>query len=407
MSEIDDETLMKDLAEDFGVEEKPTGRSALEQRILAGFEEIERFVEQHGRLPQHGEDRDIFERLYAVRLDRLRQSLECRATLKDSDPRGLLGETPDSTAAVTDEPDDAELQAALGDLAGAGDDLTTLVHVRSNEDRKAAEEVAQRTPCRDFDQFRPNFEKVQEELNAGLRQTEKFHHDGNLAPGDLFILAGQKVLVADFAGDVVMKDFGREDRRLRVIFDNGTESNLLLRSLQRALYKDERNRRILPPDAEATPLFGGSLAEEDLAAGYIYVLRSKSEHPYVAQYRSVMHKIGVTGGDVKARVANARKDPTYLLADVEIVATFKLANVNRKALEALLHKFFGSARLDMELKDRFGGQVEPREWYLVPLAVIDEAIQRIKDGSIGAFRYDPETARLTLASDHSKQPPSL
>jgi hypothetical protein len=102
----------------------------------------------------------------------------------------------------------------------------------------------------------------------------------------------------------------------------------------------------------------------------------------------------VTGGDVKSRVANAKKDPTYLLADVEIVATYKLANVNRKALEALLHRLFGAARLDLELKDRFGGQVEPREWFLVPLPVIDEAIQRIKDPSISNFRYDPQTARL-------------
>ena len=115
MSEIDDESLMESLAEDFGVEEKPAGRSALEQRILAGFEEIERFVEQHGRLPQHGEGCDIFERLYAVRLDRLRQSPECRAVLKDADKHGLLSATPDAASAASDEMDDAELQAALAE----------------------------------------------------------------------------------------------------------------------------------------------------------------------------------------------------------------------------------------------------------------------------------------------------
>jgi hypothetical protein len=98
---------------------------------------------------------------------------------------------------------------------------------------------------------------------------------------------------------------------------------------------------------------------------------------------------------VKTRVANAKKDPTYLLADVEIVATFKLANVNRKRLEGLLHKFFGKARLDMELKDRFGSQVEPREWFLVPLPVIDDVIQKLKDGAIENFRYDAENARIT------------
>lgn len=393
MSEIDDETLMKDLAEDFGVEEKPTGRSALEQRILAGFEEIERFVEQHGRLPQHGEDRDIFERLYAVRLDRLRQSPECRAVLNNVDPRGLLGAVPDAAHAASDEPDDAELQAALGDLV-ADDDVTRLVHVRSNEDRKAAEEVAQRTRCQDFEKFRPVFEQVQQELNTGLRRTERFHHDGKLERGDLFILSGQKVLVAD-AGEKMMKDFGREDRRLRVIFENGTESNLLLRSLQRALYKDERNRRILAVHEEAAPLFSDQPAEDDAQSGTIYVARSLSDHPFIKKHRELVHKIGVTGGNVNRRVGDAKKGSTYLLADVEIVATYKLANVNRKGLEGLLHKFFAAARLDLELKDRFGSQVEPREWFLVPLAAIDEAIQKIRDGTIGDFQYDPEMARLT------------
>ena len=393
MSEIDDETLMKDLAEDFGVVDKPVGRSALEQRILAGFEEIERFVEQHGRLPQHGEGRDIFERLYAVRLDRLRQSSECRAVLKDADARGLLGDAPDATRYTSDEPDDAELQAALAELTGEGDDVTRLTHVRSHEDRKAAEEVAQRTPCADFEMFRPTFEKVQQELNLGLRRTEKFHHDGKLEPGDLFILSGQKVLVAA-AGEIMMKEFGREDRRLRVIFDNGTESNLLLRSLQRALYKDESNRRILLSDAEEAPLFSEVINEDDAQVGFIYVARSRSDHAFIAANRELIHKIGVTGGDVKARVANARKDPTYLLADVEIVATYQLANVNRVKLEALLQRIFGGARLDLELKDRFGDQVEPREWFLVPLTVIDEAVQRIRDRSISGFRYEPESARL-------------
>lgn len=170
--------------------------------------------------------------------------------------------------------------------------------------------------------------------------------------------------------------------------------HLLLRSLQRALYKDEHGRRILPSEAEAAPLFSDEADDGDLESGTIYVLRSKSDHPFIAEHRKLIHKIGVTGGDVKHRVANARKDPTYLLADVEVVATFRLANVNRKALESLLHRLFAEARLDLDLKDRFGSQVEPREWFFVPLPVIDEAIRRIKDGTIEGLRYDPETAAL-------------
>lgn len=115
-----------------------------------------------------------------------------------------------------------------------------------------------------------------------------------------------------------------------------------------------------------------------------------------AEHRTVLHKIGVTGGDVKSRIANAKKDPTYLLADVEVVATFKLANINRKRLEALMHKFFGSARLDFELKDRFGFEVTPQEWFLVPLPVIEDAIGKLKDGSIGLYRYDLQSARIEV-----------
>src|SRR5262249_27745775 len=126
----------------------------------------------------------------------------------------------------------------------------------------------------------------------------------------------------------------------------------------------------------------------------VYVLRSKSDHPFVAENRSVIHKIGITNGDIKSRVSNAKKNPTYLLADVDVVATFKLSNIRRNRLERLLHKFFASARLDLELKDRFGEGVEPREWFLVPLPVIEQAIERLKDGTIGNYRYDRGTARI-------------
>jgi len=369
------------------------GRTAREQRIIAGFEEIERFVEEHGRTPEHGENRDIFERLYAVRLDRIRESPECQEVLCGMDPRGLLKAADHPNANVADQGDDEELLAALGIEATTGD-VTKLVHVRSREEIRAAEEIAQRTPCKDFDEFKPIFDKVQRDLDTERRKTVKYGDNAAIKKGNLFILDGQKVMVADL-DDEFISDYGRPDRRLRVVYDNGTESDLLARSLQRALYKDKASRRITEPGFG--PLFAEIEEEDDLATGYIYILRSKSEHPFVAEHREVLHKIGVTGGDVNIRVANARKDPTYLLAEVEVVATYKLANVNRTRLEALLHKFFGSARLDVELKDRFGAHVEPREWFLVSLSVIDESIQRIKDGTIGNFRYDSKKACLIPA----------
>ena len=385
-----------ELLDELGVDiaSEPSGqRSAKEERIIAGFEEIERFVEEQGRRPQHGEDGDIFERLYAVRLDRLRESEECRAVLESLDSYGLLDPVDDSSL-PTEEDDlsDAALLASLGIDVASKNDVTQLTHVRSRQEIKAAEEIAQRTLCEDFDDFKPIFETVQRQLATGERQTLKYQDNAEVNQGDLFILDGQKVIVAEM-GEPFISDYGRPDRRLRVIYDNATENDLLLRSLQRALNKDKASRRITNPDFG--PLFSDTEASDDLPTGYIYVLRSKSNHPLIAENRTVIHKIGVTGGDVKKRIANAKKDPTYLLADVEIVATFKLANINRRGLEALLQKFFGSARLDLELQDRFGTPVKPREWFLVPLEVIEEVVEKIKEGTIAQFRYDPETATLT------------
>ncbi|MFM2432224.1 MAG: hypothetical protein RLZZ511_3438 [Cyanobacteriota bacterium] len=380
-----------DLLEELGLDTAPAQsgqRTAREERIIAGFEEIERFTEENGRLPQHGEDRDIFERLYAVRLDRLRESAECRQVLSPLDSSGLLDA---STSVLPEGINDDELLAALGVDDCAENDVTQLTHVRSRQEIKAAEEVAQRTICADFAAFKPIFERVQHQLKIGERQTIKYQDDATVNSGDLFILDGQKVLVAEM-GETFTSDYGRIDCRLRVIYDNGTENDLLLRSLQRALNKDKTSRRITTPDFG--PLFSQTESEDDLPTGSIYILRSQSDHPFIAENRSVIHKIGVTSGDVKKRIANAKKDPTYLLADVEIVGEFKLANINAKGIEKLLHRFFSSARLDLALQDRFSIPVQPREWFFVPLGVIEEAITKISDGTIAQFHYDPSTASL-------------
>jgi hypothetical protein len=399
--EITDDDL--ELLSELGVDaeaEQSSGSSAREQRIRAGFEEIQQFVKESGRLPEHGEDRDIFERIYAVRLDCIRRSPECRAALASLDDTGLLGSDSQLDAEKTSEAlSDEDILAELG-VAEAGEaDIAQLVHVRSREEINSAEEVARRNPCRDFDKFRPLFKKVQEDLSGGQRRTVKYAENAEVNEGDLFILHGQKVLVAS-VGESFVNDYGRPDRRLRVVFDNGTESDLLVRSLQRGLNKDKTSRRITDPSLG--PLFSSEEEDDDLPTGHIYVLRSKADHPFIAENRTVVHKIGVTGRDIKQRIANAKKDPTYLLSEVEIVASFKLANINRRRLESLLHRFFASARIDFDLQDRLGFQVEPKEWFLVPLPVIEEAIQKLIDGTIEKFRYDPDDARVVPIEDKSK-----
>lgn len=384
------DALADDLAE-FDVEKKPVQRSAIEERLVAGFEDIQRFVEKTGHAPRHGSDNDIFERLYAVRLAGLAGNAEFVTLLEQMDHQGLLSGIHSVADGDDDELDMDALASDLEDLEDVASDITELRHVRPVAEKRAAEEIANREACADFDKFEPMFKQVQTELNAGLRITRPFEQKSEIEVGRLFILKGQKAYVAE-KGGVYVNANGMTEARLRVIFDNGTESNLLMRSLQRALHNDDASRRITDPNAG--PLFSDATVGGDEASGIIYVLRSKSDLPVVAENRELLHKIGVTSNSVKKRVANAKLDPTFLMADVEIVTTYELYNVNRVKLENLLHRIFEAARLNIEITDRFGHPVTPREWFLVPLFAIDEAVERIQDGSIKGVRYNPTTASL-------------
>lgn len=388
----EDDALLAEL----GIEvedKKASSRTHREERIIAGFEDIQRFVDEHGHAPRHGEEYDIFERLYATRLERIRTLDECRALAAPLDHQGLLSGEP--TPPASDDMSDDELLAELG-IEVAASEITTLKHVRSVAEKRAAEEIANREKCTDFEKFKPLFEKVRDELESGVRATRQFVKDAGFSKaeikaGQFFILGGQTTYVAE-VGDTIKAPNGESDARLRVIYSNGTESNLLLRSLQRALYKNDAGRRITEPTAG--PLFANETDEDDKASGTIYVLRSQSNHQFVAQNRALVHKIGVTSGSVEKRIANAKLDATFLLADVEIVATYELYNIHRTKLEKLIHRVFGPAQLNIEIKDRFGNPVVPREWFLVPLFVVDEVVERIKDGTIAEYAYDPETAKL-------------
>ena len=389
----EDDALLAELGVEVEVK-KQLSRTPREERIIAGFEEILRFADEHGRPPQHGEDRDIFERLYAVRLDRIRDLQECRDLLAPLDEQDLLANTPAPSASDSDDLDDDALLAELG-VEVAKSPLTELKHVRSTAEKKAADEVASREKCGDFATFKPLFEQVQKELDSGLRETRPFEMKAEIEKGRFFIVSGQKAYVAD-KGETITNEQGRTDARLRVIFDNGTESNMLMRSLQRALNKDDAGRRIT--DQSAGPLFSDQTIDGDEASGTIYVLRSKSDHPLVAENRDLVHKIGVTNMSVEKRIAGAHLQPTFLMANVEVVATYELYNINRTKLENLIHRIFEPARLEIEIMDRFGRPVIPREWFLVPIFAIKDAVERIKDGTISGYVYDPKQARLVSVS---------
>jgi len=394
MPEKSDLELLRELGVE-PIRKSKAANTPREARIIAGFEDIQRFFDKQGHAPRRGKELDIFQRLYAVRLDRLRAERDCVALLKDLDYQGLLTSTVEKEDAPPEALDDVSLLAKLGLSVGTEPEITKLRHVRSKAEIRAAEEIAERAKCTEFQKFEPLLKAVQEDINSGRRKTLRYAKQAGIRQGEFFIVGGQLVYVAE-AGEEFETDYDRRDSRLRLIYDNGTESNILLRSLQRALHRDKTGRRVTNPDAG--PLFDEELDTEGSETGTIYVLRSLSEHPEVAQNRDVIHKIGVTGGQVEKRFVNAERDPTFLMAPVEIVATFRLVDINRIKLENLLHRFFAPARLNISIQDRFGDAVRPREWFIVPVSAVREVVEKIQDGSLHHYEYRPTQGALVPRS---------
>ena len=388
---------LREELDEFAKPKKSQSRSSEEERVIAGFEEIQCFYKEHDRVPQNIEDRNIFERIYAIRLEQIKKQPSYFELLKEFDESNLLLISKESKKNLPDNLDDDELLNELKDINSEIQDLHNLKFVKPRKEINAPERSAKRIPCIDFHKFKPLFELLQKELNQNIRQTKRYKASGLMREGEFFILSGQKVYIAE-VGELFYSDTqDRQDARLRLIFDNGVESDLLMSSLERALQKDKSGRRI--SENNPGPLFSDQVSEDDVQSGIIYILRSKSEKDYIKNNKDVIHKIGVTSGSVEKRIANASQEATFLLAEVEVVATFSLYNINRTKLETLLHRLFHSARLDIEIKDRFGNPVKPEEWFLVSLPVIKKAIDKLKDGTITDYRYNKKSGSLEKKND--------
>ena len=213
---------------------------------------------QHGHAPQHGEDRDIFERLYAVRLDRLRALEECRRFSRRSTIRGCLPER-DSHCRSRRRVDGRRRTACRTWRARPARPTSPNFAMSapaptSARPRKSPTARSARTSS----SFKPLFEQVQKEIDSGIRQTRPFETEGRNHGRAVGSSSAARKPMSPRWARCFPNAQGRTDARLRVIFDNGTESNLLMRSLQRALHKDEAGRRITDPTAG--PLFSDESA---------------------------------------------------------------------------------------------------------------------------------------------------
>ncbi len=394
MSELTDKEILNEL----GVEvesQPPSSRSPKEERIISGFEDIQRYYEKHNRLPIYSRESDIFEKIYAIRLKNLIDN-QYKNILEPLDSQNIFSKMdPFPEDELLDIPNDEELLNELGiDIAEKG--IRELKFVRSSEERNIAEEIAKREPCLNFNTYKPLFENLQIEIKQGIRSLIPITKSPEIKKGNFYILGGQKAYIAD-VGKTFMQEYGISDARLLVIFDNGTKSGLLMRSFQKALNIDEHSRMISNP--ELGPLFGTSKEIHDQPTGKIYILRSESNLPIIKNNRNLIHKIGVTGDTIKNRIRNARQDPTFLMSEVKLVGSYDLFNLSRHKFENLVQKIFSPAKLNIEIKDRFGKPYHPQEWFLVPLSEIEIAIEKISDKSIKDYIYDPQKGKL-VRLDH-------
>lgn len=376
---------------------KPLATNATTEadRVRQQFEEINVFADRHGFPPGHGPEAhkaSVSERQLQMRLKAYQTSREVIEQLRTLDRHGLLA----ASSGTEPEPKTLDDILDLDDelLIAPGSDIFDLRHARPAAARP--DKVSERKACKDFEQFKPLFAACVFDLTAGKRKSMPFANEQEIKPGEFFILNGVMVYVAEVNDPHVRN--GKRNARLRLIFENGTEGGNLLRSLATELYKDPNGRRISDPIAG--PLYNPEQttktveAPEGRITGCIYVVKSLSAVPEIARLHDNLFKIGFTTGRFEDRIRNAKDDPTFLLAPVHPVRTYEAIDMNTNKFENLMHRFFMEARLDIEIKDCFGKPFKPREWYLLPLSVIENAIRMLLDGSIVKYRYDAKAADI-------------
>ena len=354
-----------------------------DDRLVGSFEEINAFIQNYGHEPQ--KSTNMSERTLFSRLQGIRENPEKIAALKPYDRFNILQEVEINSI------DDILNDDAFGLLGGDdSDDIFTLKHIPKQKETTMPDYVASRKPCKEFDKYEHLFTKVQEELKTGIRKVVKFQNEQQIKKGYYFILKGVLLYVADVGEPI--KTSGKTNARLKLIFENGTESDMLLRSLSAELYK--HGKRV--SEYDETNLEGlYEVNEKDEKSGYIYILESKSEDEKIASIKN-LYKIGYSTIPVKERIKNAATEPTYLMAQVRIISVYETYNMNTQKFEQLIHRFFGKVCLNIDIYGDDGKRYTPREWFIAPLNVIEQAIEFIITGEIVNYRYDEKNEELAL-----------
>ncbi len=365
-----------------------------DERLVASFQEINDFYEKNKRAPEQGGG--LQEHQLYSRLKSLRENPSKVEILNVHDKYGLLHYEKKQINSL----DDIINDDVLGLLGDDSEGLFDLKHVTvSDKERAEADFVARRKPCKDFSKYEQLFKDVQKDISTGKRKLIQFKED-NLVEGNFYVHNGVLLLLEkiNFTQEETYREDGtrvRKDGRTRCVFENGTESNMRYRSLAKVLYV---NGQVLTKNAyEVNEEFNvtfNNIEEEDIEAGFIYILKSKSEKQEIKEIQH-LYKIGFSKTSVEDRIKNASQEPTYLMADVRIVMAYKCYNMNPQKFELLIHNFFSAACLNIDVFGKDGKRYAPREWFIAPLDIIEQAVRLIISGEIVKHSYDSTNEQIT------------
>jgi hypothetical protein len=389
-----DEIFSNDPLGLLNVKPKTSNVKSADERLSASFEEINEFIAKHDREPSPNTTNPTEFQLYS-RLKNFREDENKMLALEPQDIYGLLQFEKKEINSIDDIFND--------DMLGLFDDgeaqsLFEFKHTPREIARAEADFVARRKPCKNFKDYEELFKSVQADLASGKRKLVKFH-ENQLNQGSYFVHGGI-VLFLEKVIDVEVDKFGKADGRTRIVFENGTESSMKLRSLGKNLFLNGQGIT-LSSESEVEEFMENFLdiTDEDKEAGYIYVLSSKSTDPQISEIRN-LYKIGYSTAPVANRIKNAEKESTYLMAPVHVEAEYKTFNMNTQKFEQLLHNFFGASCLNIDIWDEKLRRRMPQEWFVVPLSIIDRAVEMIGTEEIKYYKYDRELEAIVLRENY-------
>lgn len=367
-----------------------------DDRLIDAFQEINIFFDKYNREPS----RNLSELKLSGNLKTIRGDEKKKIILKTYDKHNLLGhvEMPKPTLDDIFQDDDLGLLDTDNDLS-----IYKFKHTPKPEDRAETDFVAQRKPLKEkeFKRYEAMFHKVHKEIKEGKRKLKPFKNiEKNLHVGDFYVMDGILLYLesADLKREEWEQKSGNRVRiegRTRTIFENGTYSNMLYRSLGKQIQKNGKLVTNTEKSIENELFKNANVVEKNVDTGWIYVLKSKSKNSKIAKIKN-LYKIGYSKTDVKERVSNASKEATYLFADVHIVSTHRTQNLNINVLENLLHRFFADTCLNVDIETPEGHRITPREWFVVPFAVIEQVLKLIENGNILHYKYDAEIQKIVL-----------